>query len=92
MTVPPRSPARSDLPRRWQDAAFVIPAFTVLLLLPPVLNLFTIRRLLFGIPLEVVYLFTIWTMLVISALLLSRRLPHKIDPPGDADNSDVDES
>ncbi|WP_322989045.1 hypothetical protein [Hoeflea sp.] len=83
-----RIPAPTDSRRRWQDAAFAIPVFVVLLLLPPVLNLFTIRRLLFGIPLEVVYLFTIWAALVMFGALLSRGLPHQIDVGEDADKSE----
>lgn len=72
-----RPPAgRPDAHRRRRDAAFVIPAFALLLLLPPFLNLFTIRRLLFGIPLEVVYIFTIWALLVVAAAVLSRLLPR----------------
>lgn len=86
-----RIPARTDKRRRWQDAAFVIPAFAALLLMPPILNLFTIRKLFFGVPLEVVYLFVIWTALVVGAILLSRRLPHQIDPSAVSDRADPDD-
>ncbi|WP_417587309.1 hypothetical protein [Pararhodobacter oceanensis] len=85
MSAPRPVPARTEVRRRWQDAGFVIPAFAALLLTPPFLNLFAVRRLLFGIPLEVAYLFTIWTALVLCAVVLSRRLPRQIDPePVDA--------
>ena len=87
-----RVPARTDRHRRWQDAAFAIPVFAALLLLPPFLNLFTIREVLFGIPLEVVYLFTIWAALVIGGALLSRHLPHQIEPTADADKSEHEET
>ena len=74
--------------RRWQDAAFVIPVFAVLVMLPPFLNLFAVRRMVFGLPLEVVYLFTIWAVLVGCGVMLSRRLPHQIEPSADADSPD----
>ena len=74
--------------RRWQDAAFVIPVFAVLVMLPPFLNLFAVRRMVFGLPLEVVYLFTIWAALVGCGVVLSRRLPHQIEPSADADSLD----
>ncbi len=89
--MPGRTPARTDMRRRWQDAAFVIPAFAVLLMLPPFLNLFAVRRLVFGLPLEVVYLFTIWAALVGCGVVLSRHLPHQIDPTADIDGADPDD-
>lgn len=67
----------------------MVPAFAVLLLMPPLLNLFAIRRMAFGVPLEVVYLFTIWAALVLSAVVLSRRLPHQIDPTTDTGPDDA---
>ena len=70
----------------------MIPAFAALLLMPPFLNLFAIRRLLFGIPLEVVYLFSIWAALVLCAVVLSRGLPHQIDPTGQAEHTGPDDS
>ena len=89
--MPPRVPARTRMRRRWQDAAFVIPVFAALLLMPPFLNLFTIRRVIFGVPLEVVYLFAIWSALVIGAVVLSRHLPHQIDPTDEADSAEQDD-
>ncbi|MFA5538711.1 MAG: hypothetical protein WCZ72_08460 [Gemmobacter sp.] len=64
---------RPDEDHRRKDAAFVLPVFGVLLL-PPFVNLFTQERLIFGLPLEVVYLFTVWVALVAGALMLSRRV------------------
>lgn len=92
MTVPPRTPARPDVPCRWQDAAFVIPVFAALLIMPLLLNLFAIRRMLFGLPLEVAYLFTIWVALVAGAMLLSRHLPHQHDPPAEAEGTYPEEN
>lgn len=74
-----------DTARRRRDAAAVLPLFGTLLLLPPFVNLFARGDLLFGIPLEVVYLFGIWIALVLGALMLSRRLgrPDAGGDPGD---------
>ncbi len=70
----------------------MIPVFAALLLMPPFLNLFAIRRLLFGVPLEVVYLFSIWAALVLCAVTLSRGLPHQIDPAAYTEHSGPDDS
>jgi len=83
--------ARTDKHRRWRDAAFAIPVFAALLLFPPFLNLFTIGELLFGIPLEVVYLFTIWTVLVVAGAFLSRYLPHEVDPAEETDKPEKED-
>lgn len=69
---PPRRRRPEDSERR-KDTAFVLPVFGVLLLLPPLLNLFTREALVFGLPLEAVYLFAVWLALVVGAFLLSRR-------------------
>lgn len=77
--------ARPGDHRKLRDAAFVVPAFALLLLLPPFLNLFAIGGLLFGIPIEVAYIFAIWAALVVAAALLSRCLPRHagVEPPPD---------
>lgn len=72
MSPPPRA-RPEDGGRR--DAAFVLPLFGALLLAPPFLNLFAKRILLWGLPLEAVYLFGVWLALVLGALALSRRPP-----------------
>lgn len=92
--APPRpAPDRSMAPRpdpdarrRRRDAAAVLPLFGTLLLLPPFVNLFARNALLFGIPLEVAYLFGVWTALVLGALVISRRLGR---PPEGADAGDA---
>lgn len=79
----PEDPARS------RDAAFVLPLFGVMLLLPPFLNLFIRDRLLWGIPLEVLYLFGVWFGLVAGAAILTRRLPRQDAAVPDADNGEA---
>lgn len=82
------APQRPEDHARRRDAAFVLPFFGVLLLLPPFLNLFTRERLLWGVPLEVLYIFGVWLGLVAGAAILSRRMPRQDagtrDPDGGA--------
>lgn len=76
--MPPRNQAREEARRR--DLALVLPSLGVLVLLPPLLNLFTRRVLLWEIPLEVIYLFTVWALLIAGAAVFS----HRVRPGRDA--------
>jgi hypothetical protein len=60
--------------RRARDVALVLPLAGVVLLAPPVANLFLTDVTLFGAPLVVIYLFTVWGALIVCAQRLSRRL------------------
>lgn len=83
MAGPPNRPA-GDTRRR--DAAFVLPAFGTLLLLPPFLNLFNRGLLVFGIPLEAVYLFGVWLALILGAFAMTRRRPDTGEDPTPGDD------
>lgn len=69
--------------RRWsreadgkrQNLSVIIPAFGVVLLMPLLANLFIVRVRVFGIPLEIVYLFGVWLFLVGAAVALAFLLP-----------------
>ncbi|RRH72792.1 hypothetical protein [Falsigemmobacter faecalis] len=76
--MPQRSQTQEEARRR--DLALVLPALGVLLLLPPLLNLFTRRVLVWEIPLEVIYLFTVWALLIVGAAVYSRRVRAGRDP------------
>lgn len=76
----PEQPARDDRTDR-EDIAFLLPFFGVLLLTPPLLNLVVGGVAVFGVPLEVVYLFAVWVLVVAGAGLLSRRPPFRGGPP-----------
>ena len=75
-----RRPSKGEENRKKEEAAFIIPIAGALFLLPPLVNLFNARTLLFGLPLEVLYLFFIWMLLIAGAVVVSavmpRRLPH----------------
>ncbi|CAM5292341.1 hypothetical protein ATER59S_00564 [Aquamicrobium terrae] len=85
----PPAPSREERGDR-HDVAFLAPFFGVLLLTPPLLNLFEGLRLPFGVPLEVLYLFTVWVLLIVSAVMLSlHRQFRESAPKADAEGVDA---
>ncbi|MBU1307330.1 MAG: hypothetical protein KKF33_17650 [Alphaproteobacteria bacterium] len=56
--------------------------FGALLFVPPLVLVFNQPISHFGIPQIVIYLFTVWLLLIVGTALLSRSLP-----PGDPDKS-----
>ena len=67
---------------RQRDAASLLPALGVFLLMPPVITLFAGTHTWLGVPLIVAYLFGVWLALIVAAALLARRLapPSAQDP------------
>ena len=78
-------PASPSTAAKFRDAAFLLPVAGLFLLLPPVIDLFTARVSLFGIPLIVAYIFGLWSALILVAFWFSHRLndpePHATVPP-----------
>ncbi|PZN56234.1 MAG: hypothetical protein DIU65_05270 [Proteobacteria bacterium] len=72
--MPERHLGRRDREKR-EDLAIIIPAFGAVLLMPLLINLFVIRERIFGVPLEVAYLFGVWLLLVGGAVGLVFWLP-----------------
>ena len=62
------------------DRAFILPIVGLLLLIPPVANIFQLDVYLAGIPFTALYLFTVWGLLIAGAIVLSRKL--RADPQG----------
>lgn len=58
-----------------EDLAIIIPAFGVIFFMPLFANLFVIRERIFGVPLEIAYLFGVWLFLIAGAIGLSFWLP-----------------
>lgn len=70
------------------DAAVALPLFGVFLLMPPVITLFAAGLDLAGVPLIVVYVFSVWLGLIVCAALLARRLdPTQPDPAAVAETA-----
>lgn len=72
----PERRASSEERGKREDTAALLPIFGVILLTPLVANLFLTRSQLFGLPLDMLYLFAVWALLIFGAFLLSSRLPH----------------
>lgn len=60
--------------RKMRDGALLLPLFGALLLISPVISVFTAATTLFGLPLIFVYIFTVWLGLVLVARAMARRL------------------
>lgn len=67
------------------DAAVVLPLFGLFLLMPPTITLFAASVDIGGVPLIVVYIFSVWAALILCAGLLARRLdPAQPEPTAPA--------
>lgn len=66
-----------------ESAALLLTIAGVLLIMPPLAQLFQWQTRLFGVPVEVIYLFLIWAAMVIGARGLARRMPSNPPPPAD---------
>lgn len=62
------------LNRRTRDMALLLPLGTLLLLLPPYIEIFDQPRLVAGLPLLPVYIFAVWLGAIILARVLSRKI------------------
>jgi len=60
--------------RKLAAAALALPVFGAALTMPPLINVFDVPILILGTPLEVAYLFTVWTGLIVITAILSRKL------------------
>ena len=61
--------------RKLVSAALFFTLFGVIALLPPLVLLFRFDATLAGIPVETVYIFVLWALLVAGACWLSRVMP-----------------
>ncbi|SFZ86722.1 hypothetical protein SAMN02983003_3916 [Devosia enhydra] len=62
--------------RKLVAAAFFFTLFGVLGFLPPIIALFRFDARPFGVPVEAVYVFVLWGLLVLGARWFSRALPE----------------
>ena len=62
-------------------------ALAVLLLVPPLVQLFNHQVRFLGVPQIVVYLFGVWTALIIGTVVLTRHLvPDHVDPKDEGES------
>lgn len=73
------------------DGAAVLPLAGVVLMMPPVASGFAVEGAVLGVPVAVLYVFTVWAGLILGAFALSRRLVAEQPAPGSArrEGSDV---
>ncbi|MEM8871240.1 MAG: hypothetical protein AAGB10_00755 [Pseudomonadota bacterium] len=75
MTDQPQDLAeRAMIRRKREDMALAVPTLGIVLLITPVLNIFTGIETLFGVPAIYAYVFLIWAGLTILTRSLARRL------------------
>lgn len=72
----PRPHPGSDDRGKREDLAALLPVFGVVLLMPLVANLFLARITVFGLPLDMLYVFAVWILLIAGAAGLSSWLPE----------------
>ena len=72
--------ARPPSPRV-QSAAVLAPLAALFLLMPPFVLLFATPRMVFGVPLIVLYIFGVWAVLIVVTRTLARRLAARGAPP-----------
>lgn len=66
--------------RKLISAALFFTMFGVIAFLPPLVLLFRFDARVAGVPVEIVYIFVLWALLVIGALWFSRVLPDERRP------------
>ncbi|MBD3625812.1 MAG: hypothetical protein HUJ24_10660 [Rhodobacteraceae bacterium] len=72
--------------RKREDAALAVPALGVLLLVSPVMNIFTRDGTILGLPAAFVWVFAVWAFLILLTWRLTRRLQNA-DDKGHADGT-----
>lgn len=58
------------------SAALFFCVLGTMLFLPPLVLLFNVRVRVLGVPAEVIYLFSVWLLLVVGTAWFSSRMPH----------------
>lgn len=60
--------------------AIALPVFGTILLIPPLTQIFVTKGTIFGVPLIVFYLFSIWIVLIGASFLISRKITDTDEP------------
>jgi len=76
--------------KKMENAAFFLPFLGVALVVPPILSVFSVATKIFGIPLLVVYIFTVWLGLIGVTFFLSKRMVTGSDATTENENGDAD--
>lgn len=60
--------------RKLENIAVALPIFGAAMILPPVVGVFAAEARIIGVPVIVIYFFSMWVLFIFGAYLLSRRL------------------
>jgi hypothetical protein len=60
--------------RKLENTALALSIFGAIMMVPPLLSIFNIDTRLFGAPLVVIYLFTLWIVLIGATAFISSKL------------------
>lgn len=74
MTPDDRHTGVSTSNHKTRDRAALLPIIGLLLLIPPIADVFQLDARIGGIPVTALYLFAVWGLLIAGAALLSRKL------------------
>ncbi|GAA0604524.1 hypothetical protein [Paenochrobactrum glaciei] len=83
-------PPQSDGDKKRDNAVFLLPLFGCVFSLPPMMNLFNHKVLVFGIPLAFLYLLGVWTIMVVIAFFISRKSRKTQAPSPEAEPQNRD--
>ncbi|WP_035872824.1 hypothetical protein [Cucumibacter marinus] len=62
--------------RKFESIAFFIPVLGAVVIMPPIVLMFDRSLHVFGFPMIIAFLFTVWMALIVSAWALSRAAPE----------------
>ncbi|MEL6774463.1 MAG: hypothetical protein AAFP23_06855 [Pseudomonadota bacterium] len=79
-----RTPEPERAARRWHDAAMGLPMAGIVLLLSPFAQVFAVEGRVFGIPVQVAYVFGAWGLLILIARFVARGMLSELDEPPQA--------
>lgn len=78
---------QSQSDRKARDRAMILPLVGLILLAPPVGEIFLLDAKIAGVPFTLVYVFAVWALVIAGAAMLARRLRAGVDGaagrPGD---------
>ena len=80
--MPPPKRPNSEIKKR-EHTALMLPIAGALLIVPPLLTLFTGPHRIFGATLETIYLFAVWIAMIVGTVLTSRHMPRAELPERD---------
>jgi len=80
--------------RKLRDRAAILPLAGIILLMPPVADIFELHAKLAGIPFALIYILTVWVLLIAGACALSWPLRHaaEADPLAEEEHAPTSET